>query len=44
MCVVWSGGNLGLAYYLVETAHLYIMPDRVKSEDFGLLKRGEPAC
>jgi len=42
MCVVSSGGNLGLAYYLVETAHLYIMPDRAESEDFGLLKRGKP--
>ena len=40
MCAVWGGGKLGLAFYLVETAHLHIMPDRAESEDFGLLKRG----
>ena len=38
--VMCAGGKLGLAFYLVETAHLHIMPDRAESEDFGLLKRG----
>ena len=40
MCVVWGGGMLGIAYYLVDTAHLYVMPDAAEREDFGLLRRG----
>ena len=40
MSAVWAGGMLGVAYYLVDTGHLYIMPDAAEREDFGLLRRG----
>ena len=40
LCALWGGGMLGAAYYLVETGHLYIMPDAAEREDFGLLRRG----
>ena len=39
MSAVWGGGMLGVAYYLVDTGHLYVMPDAAESEDFGLLHR-----
>ena len=32
---------LGVAYFIVDTGHLYIMPDAAEREDFGLLRRGE---
>ena len=32
---------MGVAYYDVETAYLYIMPDVAEAEDLGLLYRGE---
>ena len=32
---------LGVAYFVVDTGHLYIMPDAAEREDFGLLRRGE---
>ena len=41
MCVVLSGGKVGVAYYQVETAFLYVMPDVAEAEDLGLLQRGE---
>ena len=44
MSAVWGGGMLGVAYYLVDTGHLYIMPDAAEREDFGLLRRGKASC
>ena len=41
MSVVWGGGTLGVAYFVVETAHLFIMSDAAEREDFGLLRRGQ---
>lgn len=41
MSAVWGGGMLGMAYFIVDTGHLYIMPDSVEREDFGLLRRGQ---
>ena len=38
---VWGGGMLGVAYYVVETGHLHIMPDAAEREDFGLLRRSK---
>ena len=32
---------LGVAYFIVDTGHLYIMPDATEREDFGLLRRGK---
>lgn len=32
---------MGVAYYDVDTAYLYIMPDVAEAEDLGLLYRGE---
>lgn len=44
MSAVWGGGMLGVAYYVVETGHLHIMPDAAEREDFGLLRRGTCKC
>ena len=45
MSAVWGGGMMGVAYYLVDTGHLYIMPDAAEREDFGLLRRSKDcAC
>ena len=41
LCVVMAGGKLGVAYYEVETAHLYIMPDMAEAEDLALVHRGQ---
>ena len=41
MCVVLTGGKVGLAYYQVESAYLYVMPDIAEAEDLGLLQRGQ---
>lgn len=41
LCVVLAGGKLGVAYYEVETAHLYIMPDMAEGEDLSLINRGK---
>ena len=41
MSAVWGGGMLGVAYFIVDTAHLYIMPDAAERDDFGILRRGE---
>ena len=32
---------VGVAYYLVDTGHLYVMPDAAEREDFGLLRRSK---
>ena len=39
--MVLAGKKLGVAYYEVETAHLYIMPDMAEAEGLGLMHRGE---
>lgn len=44
MSAVWGGGMLGVAYYVVETGHLHIMPDAAEREDFGLLRRSKYTC
>jgi len=41
MCIVYSGSKVGLAYYQVESAFLYIMADVAEAEDLGLLRRGQ---
>lgn len=41
MCIVLSGGKVGMAYYQVETAFLYVMVDVAEAEDLGLLRRGQ---
>ena len=41
LCAVWGAGKLGLAYYIVDMAYLFVMPDVAESEDFGMLKRGK---
>ena len=41
MCIVYSGGKVGLAYYQVESAFLYVMADMAEAEDLGLLRRGQ---
>ncbi len=41
MCVVMSGGKLGVAYYQVESAYVYVMPDVAEAEDLGILQRGQ---
>ena len=38
--MVVTGGKIGVAYYDVDTAYLYIMPDMAEAEDLGLLYRG----
>ena len=40
MCVVLTGGKMGVAYYQIELAHLYVMPDVSEADDLGLLQRG----
>lgn len=30
-----------MAYYQVDMAYLYIMPDAAESEDFGMLRRSK---
>ena len=27
LCAVWGAGKLGLAYYIVDMAYLFVMPD-----------------
>ena len=39
--MVLTGGKMGVAYYEVETAHLYVMPDVAEAEDLALVHRGE---
>lgn len=47
---MWSGGKLGVSYYTVDTAHLFLMHDTAETNDFELLKRSRrfiprvPAC
>ena len=36
--MVMTGGKLGVAYYQVETAHVYVMPDVAEAEDLGILQ------
>ncbi len=40
MCIVLSAGRVGVAYYQVETAFLFVMNDVAEAEDLGLLRRG----
>ena len=44
LCAVYGAGRLGLSYYHVDSAHLYLMTDIAETEDFALLKRGMWAC
>ena len=41
LSVVLTGGKVGVAYYEVETAYLYIMPDVAEAQDLALLQRGQ---
>ncbi len=41
LCVVLTGGKMGVAFYDVETAYLHMMPDMAEAEDLGLLYRGQ---
>ena len=41
LCAVWGAGKLGMAYYHVDMAYLYIMSDVAESEDFGMLRRSK---
>lgn len=38
-----TGGKIGMAYYDVDTAYLYIMPDVAEAQDLALLHRGQRA-
>ncbi|KAL5017523.1 hypothetical protein ScPMuIL_007112 [Solemya velum] len=39
MGVMWHGGKLAVAYYDLDSAHIYLMLDSVETEDFSLLQR-----
>lgn len=41
LCAVCGAGKLGMAYYHVDMALLFVMPDVAESEDFGMLRRGK---
>ena len=38
---MWSGGKLGLAFYVIDSAHLHVMSDVTETDDFCLLRRGQ---
>lgn len=43
MAFMWSGGKLGLSFYVPDSTDLHIMPDAAEADDFSLLQRGQPA-
>ena len=38
---MWSHGQLGMAYYDLDTQHIYLMPDTKEDVDFQLMKQGK---